>query len=101
MTRFRISAHNLAIERGRYTRPKPTPVEKRLCPYCPSAIQDEKHFLTTCTRYHTERQHMYDEINKLCINFKSLTDDEKFSFLMISEGSICREVAQFIATHLT
>jgi hypothetical protein len=33
LTRFRISSHNLAIETGRYTRPK-TPIEDRKCIHC-------------------------------------------------------------------
>ena len=33
LTRFRISAHNLEIETGRYTSPK-TPLENRLCMHC-------------------------------------------------------------------
>ena len=33
ITRLRVSSHNLAIERGRYTRPV-TPIEQRICTYC-------------------------------------------------------------------
>ena len=41
LTRFRISAHQLAIERGRFTTP-PTPSDKRLCKYCRSyTVEDE------------------------------------------------------------
>ena len=33
LSRLRVSSHNLAIERGRYTRPV-TPIEQRFCTYC-------------------------------------------------------------------
>jgi hypothetical protein len=44
MTRFRISAHRLAIERLRYTVP-PTPAENRLCThYLNKEVEDEYNF---------------------------------------------------------
>ena len=33
-SKLRISAHNLAIETGRYTKPVQTPIEKRTCFHC-------------------------------------------------------------------
>jgi hypothetical protein len=42
-TRLRLSSHNLAIERGRWTR---LPRERRLCP-C-GAVQDEQHLVASC-----------------------------------------------------
>ena len=100
MTRFRISAHNLAIERGRYTKPHPTPVHERVCPHCPLNIEDEIHFLTQCQKLNQQRQNMYAEIKKLCINFDLLSDEEKFLFLMISEGEISEIVARFLSKYL-
>ena len=48
LTHLRISAHTLAIERGRYIRPI-IPPEQRLCTYCPNdKIEDEYHFLIEC-----------------------------------------------------
>ena len=48
-TRYRISAHNLGIESGRYTK---TPVEERLCRQCTSKnnIEDEYHIFV-CVAY--------------------------------------------------
>ena len=43
VTRFRLSSHNLAIERGRWSR---TPCELRLC-QC-GGVQDEKHMIQEC-----------------------------------------------------
>jgi hypothetical protein len=44
LTKFRLSSHNLAIERGRWTR---KPREERLCPTC-NVVQDEHHAVTEC-----------------------------------------------------
>ena len=49
-TKLRISAHDLLIETGRYTKPKKTPVENRLCRFCKSNnIEDEPHFIVPFT----------------------------------------------------
>lgn len=45
-TRFRLSAHNLNIERGRWVRPI-TPIDRRLCE-CGNFIQNEEHVLKYC-----------------------------------------------------
>ena len=47
LARLPSSSHSLRIETGRYSLPKPTPLEERLCPRC-SEIEDETHFLITC-----------------------------------------------------
>ena len=52
VTRLRISAHDLYIERGRYERPL-VPRESRWCAFCymhynSKCIEDEMHALTTC-----------------------------------------------------
>ena len=52
VTRFRISAHDLYVERGRYERPL-VPRESRWCTFCyihydTKCIEDETHALTTC-----------------------------------------------------
>ena len=47
ITRLRISAHFLPIEKGRY---ESTPREKRVCPLCFSrSIGDAQHYLMHCT----------------------------------------------------
>ena len=51
-TKLRISAHDLLIETGRYTKPKKTPVENRLCRFCKSNnIEDEPRFILHCSFY--------------------------------------------------
>ena len=51
LARLRTSAHNLAIERGRYTRPL-TPLEERVCTTCSHRpVEDGYHYLMTCINY--------------------------------------------------
>ena len=54
LTQFRISAHNLAIEKGRHEN---IPKENRLCKYCNmKVIESEYHFLLVCPAYTTIRK---------------------------------------------
>ena len=64
ITRLRISCHPLAIETGRYSKPK-IPVENRLCELCNMhCVEDEYHMLLVCPFYSNERALMFDEINQ-------------------------------------
>ena len=99
-TRFRISAHNLAIERGRYERP-PIPAELRLCPYCPLSVQDEYHFLLECSEYEEHRKQLLTNIVAICPNFTHLSNINKFTFLLNAEGLVVKELAAFIHRYLT
>ena len=60
LTRFRISAHNLFIERGRYMRPL-IAHESRWCAYCYQqsgykTVESETHALLFCPLYRTARK---------------------------------------------
>ena len=64
ITKLRISAHSLAVETGRYTRPK-TLLVNRTCNFCNNfEIEDEFHMFLRCPFYN-------DECSRL---FKSLSD---------------------------
>lgn len=58
LSSFRISAHRLRIERGRYVGEKP---EDRLCITC-NTIEDEIHFLCQCQNYENQRKILYDNL---------------------------------------
>ena len=50
LTKYRLSEHSLAIEKGRH-RKTWLPVEERLCNYCTTAEPEtELHFLTRCKK---------------------------------------------------
>lgn len=81
-TKLRISAHQLHIETGRYTRPRKTPLDERICHYCNGGhIESEQHFILSCSFYLDERNSFFSNLNSFS-NFDSLTDQEKFSFIM-------------------
>jgi hypothetical protein len=54
LTKFRLSAHNLAIETGRH---QGTPREERKCQKCTmNVIENEFHFLLICPNYYNLRK---------------------------------------------
>jgi hypothetical protein len=97
LTRLRISAHHLYIERGRYLKPM-IPREKRFCSYCQTQtmnlIEDEQHFLLTCPQYMEIRQDMFTVINQFCQYFPAMTDTHKLIYLLTAEDSTIRAVAK-------
>lgn len=89
---FRISAHKLNIERGRYINLK---VEDRLCSDC-NDIEDEIHVLCKCNKYQTLRNQMF----KVCI--KKITnlhraDKELFVDILTSlDNDVLKAVSLFV-----
>lgn len=54
LTKFRVSSHNLEIEKGRHEN---TPRENRKCRNCPlNLIETEYHFLLVCPKYYNLRR---------------------------------------------
>ena len=82
-TKLRISAHNLMIEMGRYTKPT-TPVDQRLCHFCAiNSVEDEMHFVTKCDLYKTEREDLFNELNCiLAFDLKNMDCNDQFKFIM-------------------
>ena len=72
---FRISAHDLSIERGRYTGIK---ANARICNLCNTEIEDELHFLHKCSSTSDVRNHISDIISSNYENFNILKVDNKF-----------------------
>ena len=52
---FRISCHDLEIERGRYIRPYVKP-DRRVCKLCLQEAETEEHFITKCHTYQDLRR---------------------------------------------
>jgi hypothetical protein len=89
-TRFRISAHRLAIESGRWHKPVKIPYDNRKCFAC-NTLEDEFHFLLECP--------IYIEIRKLYIKryYREHPNMVKFIELMKCENiTIIKNVATFI-----
>ena len=100
---FRISAHRLRIERGRYWREKP---EERLCDSC-NVVDNEIHFLCQCKKkkkkkkkkeYDTLRLKMKADLENCNVGLdKCVTDIEMCVNLMTNnDASINKVVAYFV-----
>ena len=59
LSKLRISAHELEIERGRYVG---LPREQRLCKNC-GVLEDELHFLDVCPAYDGLRERLFSGLN--------------------------------------
>jgi hypothetical protein len=95
LAKFRISAHRLNIELGRYQKVKR---DKRICGSCDlNVIEDEIHFLSTCPKYTGYREVLFAEANKYCVNFRYLNDEAKFIWLMSAEN---KNIIQAVGTYL-
>ena len=72
----------IAIDTGRYTRPK-TPLNERLCKFCQSdSIESETHFLLKCELYTDLRYSLFEKASELNNNFMTLNSNNKLKFLM-------------------
>ena len=82
ITKFRISAHNLEIERGRY---KNIPSDQRFCNLCKNAVEDEIHFLLECPNTEQIRKTILNDIFYRYPNLKNLNNKELFIWLLSAE----------------
>ena len=85
ISKFRLSWHNLEIERGRHCIPI-FPVTKRLCFRC-QFIEDEQHFLVSCKLYESLRVDLYDKVSKMITDFYEIGYREKFVRIMNSRDT--------------
>ena len=96
-SKFRLSAHELEIEKGRYG-VKSIPPEQRICKMCDqNMVEDEIHFLIACSRYAGERNTIFEDINKKYPSIKQLPPSEKFIWLMNhKDKSVTLTLAYFL-----
>ena len=66
LAKLRISAHNLAIEKGRHNNISRL---NRTCPICSmGSVENEDHFLLECTAYRQLREDFFRKLNGIEIN---------------------------------
>lgn len=94
LSAFRISAHKLNIERGRYLNQK---VEDRLCTNC-KVIEDEVHVLCQCNKYQMSRNQMYQIILDKKINMKRANKEIFIDILTSSDSDVLKAVGLFVFT---
>ena len=82
LTRFRIRAHNLEVETGRYNA---VPLENRKCKHCGhNDIEDEIHFTFKCEKNNILRKELISYCNRESVTFNSLPMVHKLTFIMTS-----------------
>ena len=91
ITRWRLSNHNLKIEKGRYTTPF-TPRQDRLCVVC-DELEDEEHALFVCKIHANDRVNFKSLLNRSdvhsLLNPKSLGDASEIAcFLRRIENNL-------------
>ena len=94
MARYRMSSHDLNIERGRYNNTI-TPVNQRIFTRCElNEIDDEIHFLLHCSAMNNERKILFDSVTAI-INIQPT--NEMFLRIMTSRDiTVVKSLAQFI-----
>ena len=91
LSKLRISAHELEIERGRYLGKKR---EERTCKFC-NTIEDEVHFLDYCTQYKELRKELINNIDPIHKNLKIkdlITREENLIGKFINDAFIKRNL---------
>ena len=84
LTKFRVSAHNLEIEKGRYIGVK---TEDRICKLCNTGVEDETHFLLQCPVLENKRTQIINNIKNMNTNFNNLPNKSKLIWYMSSEDN--------------
>ena len=79
LSKLRLSNHKLHIETGRFHNLDKT---KRLCPFCKNQVENEIHFIVSCPTYTALREPIFLEIQENVGNFESLSDREKFMYIL-------------------
>lgn len=88
LSRFRISSHDLFIERGRYEN---LPRNERICKFCNSqSVESEYHFLLVCP-YYVELRNKY--FKRYYCHWPNLN---KFNSLMTNSKQITLNLSKFI-----
>ena len=98
LSRFRLSNHALMIEKGRHLN---IDKNERTCKFCKNKIENEEHFLIKCPLYCVERIYLESVCSKNCIRYGTLTEEQKFIFIMSNENEeIIKALGKFISNSL-
>ena len=93
VSKFRLSSHNLMIEKGRHTK---TDLSKRTCDKCDSnQLEDEKHSLMYCPKYKAQRTEIFSLMKENCPFWNTISSQDQFITLM-SMKYITVETGKFI-----
>ena len=96
ISKIRVSAHPLMIERGRHLNMQRN---NRYCPICNNGeIEDEKHFLLACSGYIPQRQIFINKISNIINPLEYESIHNKIKYLMNNSSPlILRIYSSFIS----
>jgi hypothetical protein len=96
---FRVSAHRLYIETGRY---KNIPRNERLCKYfSANEIEDEAHFLIKCDQLNNKREELFKLISSKVKNFTKLSNNQKLYYILTcKDQEILQSVGMFLSENM-
>ncbi|MGH0192630.1 UNVERIFIED_CONTAM: hypothetical protein FKN15_020198 [Acipenser sinensis] len=98
LTKYRLSDHSLAIEKGRH-RQTWLPKEERLCGHCETGeVETEMHFLTHCEKYKNTRDIFFPKFCDLVPEFPKMCDTQKLSILLGEDKHTARLAGQYVET---
>ena len=86
LAKFRCGIAPLKVETGRF---QGIPLQERTCFCCEKEVENEIHVLMSCPLYTNERDALFKKISSKNNSFLSLSDTEKFVFIL-SEAEIIR-----------
>ena len=97
LSRFRLSNHNLMIEKGRHFKPKLERNERK-CYVCKNQIENEEHFLLNCPLFTPQRKGLEIICKENCERYDNLTQEQKFIFIMSNEDpKVINALGKFVA----
>ena len=96
LTKYRLSDHSLAIEKGRHK--KWLPKEQRICGHCTTGeVETEMHFLLYCEKCENIRQNYFNKFKlNIPICFENWSNDGKLP-IVLGEGRTAGLAGHFVA----
>ena len=92
VSKFRLSNHRLAIEKGRH---EGLQIEQRVCTFCPDRIEDEAHFLFQCPTYQILRERYLEPVIENIRGFEFFPIDFKVKAIMSEmKYGTCKFIAE-------
>ena len=81
ISKIRLSNHTLMIEKGRHLK-----IEKtlRFCPFCPSQVETEQHFILQCKTFEVLREQLFTTLPNI-LHYPTMTQEDLFKFLLSNE----------------
>jgi hypothetical protein len=90
LSKFRLSAHSLAIEKCRYSNIER---QNRVCLSCDTEVENEYHFFSTCPHYISLRKTFLQKVNIKIVN--SNISLRRMSLLFNSSLLVTLKISQF------